>query len=154
MLNQKIFFASISYLGNTLLGQDLGCFRKPALQRIKYVHIDLITDFHILVIPEVIIQAKAIKSGTVGALNSLINISFMCRDNQIFGNCTHILYQWFKNRFQIFQGFEFGLPCTDCPGNIRSQCSCKPFSLTHFGLVTMTDTINILWLSTLTLLGW
>ena len=37
------------------LGQDLGCFRKPASQLIKYVHIYQITDFRIMVIPEAIL---------------------------------------------------------------------------------------------------
>ena len=53
------------------LGQDLGRFRKPASQLIKYAHIDPITDFCILVIPETIFQTSAFKFGSVGALNML-----------------------------------------------------------------------------------
>ena len=41
------------------LGQDLGCFRKPASKLIKYAHNDPIIDFCILVIPETIFQAGA-----------------------------------------------------------------------------------------------
>ena len=48
------------------LGQDLGRFWKPASQLIKYAHICPITDFHIMVIPEAIFQAGAVKFGSVG----------------------------------------------------------------------------------------
>ena len=44
-------------------GKTLGRFRKPALQLIEYVHINLINDFCILVIPETIFQARALKFG-------------------------------------------------------------------------------------------
>ena len=45
MMNKKIsiFLFHIRYTHS--LGQDLGRFRKPASQFIKYVHIDPITDF-------------------------------------------------------------------------------------------------------------
>ena len=57
-------------------GQNLGHFRKPASQlnmHIKYAHIDPITDFCILIIPEAVFQARAVKFGSVEALNTLIN---------------------------------------------------------------------------------
>ena len=37
--------------------QDLGHIRKPTSQLIKYAHMDSITDFCILVIPEAIFQS-------------------------------------------------------------------------------------------------
>ena len=40
------------------------------------------TDFHILVIPEAIFQARAVKFGSVGALNTLIYISSGFCDNR------------------------------------------------------------------------
>ena len=54
--------------------QDLGHIRKPTSQLIKYAHMDPITDFCILVIPEAIFQARSFKFGSVGALDTLINI--------------------------------------------------------------------------------
>ena len=62
--------------------QDLGRFWKPASQLIRYVHIDLITDFCILVIPEAIFQARAFKFGSVRAINKLININPRFCDNR------------------------------------------------------------------------
>ena len=54
--------------------QNLECFRKPASHLFKYAHIDPITDFCTLDIPEAIFQAGGSKFSTVGALNTLINI--------------------------------------------------------------------------------
>ena len=50
-------------------GKTLDAFEKPASQQlIKYTHIYLIIDFRLLVIPEAILQARAFKFGSVGAL--------------------------------------------------------------------------------------
>ena len=85
--------------GAHLLGQDLGRFRKPASQLIEYAHTDPITDLRILVIPVAIFQVRAFKFGTVGALNTLININpgfcdnrnFLkfCRLLDTFSSCVH-----------------------------------------------------------------
>ena len=72
---KKIFFNWFHIWDTYSLGQDLGRFRKPAAQLIKYAHIDPITDFCILVIPEAIFQARAFKFGSVGPLNTLIKIN-------------------------------------------------------------------------------
>ena len=44
-------------------------------QSLKYAHIDPISDFCILVIPEAIVQAGAFKFSSVGALNTRIKIN-------------------------------------------------------------------------------
>ena len=54
MNKKKIFFDWFHICDAHSLGQDIGCFRKPASQFIKYVHIYPITDFRILVILEAI----------------------------------------------------------------------------------------------------
>ena len=46
-------------------GKTFQVFGKPASQVIKYAHIDPITDFCILVLPEAIVQARALTLGSV-----------------------------------------------------------------------------------------
>ena len=80
---KKYFFNWFHICDAHSLGQDLGHFWKPASQQlIKYVHNYLITDFRILAIPEAIFQTKAVKFGSVGALNTLINMSSGFCDNR------------------------------------------------------------------------
>ena len=55
--------------------QDNGHVLKPASQLIKYAHINLITDIFVLVISETIFQVRAFKLGSVGAINTLINMN-------------------------------------------------------------------------------
>ena len=43
-------------------------------QLIRYVHIYPVTDFRILIIPGVIFQARTVKFGSDGVLNTLINM--------------------------------------------------------------------------------
>ena len=72
MINKKYIFNCLYICDAHSLGQDLGCFRKPASQLIKYVHMHSIPAFCIMVIPEAIFQAIAVKFA-VGALNTLIH---------------------------------------------------------------------------------
>ena len=67
-MSKKSFFNWFHIGDAHLLGQDLARFQKPALQLIKYVHTYSITDFRIMVIPEAIFQAGAVKFGSVGGL--------------------------------------------------------------------------------------
>ena len=55
--------------------QDNGHVLKPASQLIKYAHINLITDIFVLVISGTIFQVRAFKLGSVGAINTLINMN-------------------------------------------------------------------------------
>ena len=55
--------------------QDNGHVLKPASQLIKYAHINLITDIFVLVISKTIFQVRAFKLGSVGAINTLINMN-------------------------------------------------------------------------------
>ena len=79
---KKYFFNWFHIWDAHSLGQDLGRFWKPASQLIKYVHIDPVTDFCILVIPETIFQAREFKVASVGALNILNNINPKFSDNR------------------------------------------------------------------------
>ena len=51
-----------------------------------------ITDFRIMVVPEAIFQAGAVKFGSVGGLDTLINISSLFCDNQ---KIIFLLNIWF-----------------------------------------------------------
>ena len=55
--------------------QDNGHILKPASQLIKYAHINLITDIFVLVISATIFQVRAFTLGSVGAINTLINMN-------------------------------------------------------------------------------
>ena len=79
------------------MGQDLGRFLKPASQLIKYAHIDPITDFCILVIPDVIFQARAFKFDIVGLLEHLTGLSTLIPGFAIITN-----FYFFGNFFTHF----------------------------------------------------
>ena len=81
-MNKKYSFNWFYIWDAYSLEQDLGCFRKPASQLIKYAHIDLITDFCILVIPGAIFQTREFKFGSVGALHTWINTNVGFCDNR------------------------------------------------------------------------
>ena len=81
-MNQNIFCNWFHIWDAYSLGQNLKRFQKPASQLIKYAHMDLITRFCILVIPQAICQARAFKFGSAGALHTLININPKFYDNR------------------------------------------------------------------------
>ena len=82
-INQKnISLIDLRFRMHIHWGKTMDAFEKPASQLIKYVHIDPITDFCILVIPEAIFPARAFKFGSVGALNTLIKINPRLCDNR------------------------------------------------------------------------
>ena len=64
------------------LGQDLGSFWKPASQFIKYEHNFPIADFGIMLIPEAVFHARAVKFGSVGGLDTFVKISSGFCDNK------------------------------------------------------------------------
>ena len=74
-ITQISFSESFNSWAQNILGYICGRYWKLASQLIEYAHNDPIKCFHILSIPDVIVQYVAFEFGTIGTLNILIDLS-------------------------------------------------------------------------------